>query len=139
MRVVIDTNVLISAFVSTGGYPATAIDLWLAGRFELVTSLWQIEEFRRVSRYDRVKKRLNRVEVGVFVNSLRKNALVLDELPQVEYSPDPDDNPIIAAALAGEAHYLVSGDKQGVQALGQVEGVKVLTVREFVRLFREEG
>ncbi|MEM7737221.1 MAG: hypothetical protein AAF267_15680 [Deinococcota bacterium] len=72
--------------------------------------------------------------MGTFVNDLRRNALVLDTLPRVNYSPDPDDNPIIAAALAGEAQYLVSGDKDDVQALGTVAGVRVLTLQEFMEM-----
>lgn len=52
----------------------------------------------------------------------------------MNYSPDPDDNPIIAAALAGEAQYLVSGDKDDVQALGTVAGVRVLTLQEFMEM-----
>jgi len=135
MRVVVDTNVLISAFMSREGLPFQVVSLWFDGVYELVTSQWQIEEFRRVSNYDHVKVRLNRVRVGTFVNAVRKNALVLGELPDVSYSPDPDDNPIIAAALAGEARYIVSGDKRDVQALGRVKGVQMVTVSEFVTQF----
>ena len=73
--------------------------------------------------------------MGSIVNRLRKYATVLEKLPGVNYSPDPDDNPIIAAALAGNAHYIVSGDKADVQALGTVRGVQIVTVREFVGMF----
>lgn len=121
--------------MSREGLPFQVVSLWFDGAYELVTSQWQIEEFRRVPNYDHVKSRLNRARVGTFVNALRKNALVLDELPEVSYSSDPDDNPIIAAALAGEAHYIVLGDKRDVQALEQVKGVRVVTVREFVAQF----
>ena len=78
-----------------------------------------------MARYDHIKPYLNPVEVGTFVNNVRKNALVFDDLPEVDYSSDPNDNPIIAAALAGEAQYIVSGDKNDVLALGKVKGVKI--------------
>jgi uncharacterized protein len=135
MRVVLATNVLISAFVSPGGFAARVLDLWIEGEYELITSSWQIEEFKRVSRYDRVKKRVEYHEAGTFVNALREHAIVVEDLPNIDISPDPDDNPILATALAGEAQYLVSNDKSDVLDLGAVAGVRILTIREFVELF----
>ena len=109
--------------------------LWSEKRYDLVTSVWQIEELRDVSRRDRIKIRLKAADVGTLVNALRSKALVLDTLPVVNYSPDPDDNNILAAALAAEVQYIVSRDKDDVLALGEVEGVRILTVQEFVSLF----
>lgn len=74
----LDTNVLIAAFISPYGAPARAVKLWIKGDFDLVTSTWQIEEFRHTSRYDRIKERVSPAEIGTFVNILRKNALVLE-------------------------------------------------------------
>jgi uncharacterized protein len=135
MRVVLDTNVLIAAFVSPEGFASRVLDLWVEGEYELVTSAWQIEEFRRVSRYDRVKKRIEPHEVGTFVNALREHAIVIEDLPSIDVSPDPDDNPIIATAIAGAAQYLVLADKRDLLDLETVAGVRILTIREFVGLF----
>jgi uncharacterized protein len=82
-----------------------------------------------------VKKRVEPHEVGTFVNALREHAIVIEDLPSIDVSPDPDDNPIIATALAGGAQYLVSRDKGDVLDLEAVAGVRILTVREFVKLF----
>ena len=62
---------------------------------------------------------------------MKKRAVVLSDLPRVDYSPDPDDNPVIATALAGRASYLVSGDKGELLALGRVQGVRIVTARAF--------
>ncbi len=59
---------------------------------------------------------------------------MLRELPKVDYSPDPDDNPIIAVALTGDAQYIVSGDKGDLLALARVEGVSIVTARDFINL-----
>lgn len=134
MRVVLDTNVLIAAFISPEGTTARVLKLWLNGEFDLVTSERQIEEFRRISRYEHLQPRLKPNEIGTFVNDLRKSAVMPERLPNVDLSPDPDDNHILAAALAGEAQYLVTGDKPDLLALGRVQGVRVLTVREFVEI-----
>lgn len=56
MKVVLDTNVLISALISPHNPPDLILQSWLAGDFELLTSEDQLEEIRRVSRYARVCK-----------------------------------------------------------------------------------
>jgi uncharacterized protein len=132
MRVVLDTTTLISAFISKQGYPYKALDLWFRREYTLVTSTWQIEEFQEVSRRDRIKPLVNSIEVGRFINLLRQKAIVLEELPEVSYSPDPKDNPILAAAIIAQAQYVVSGDKQDMLALEAVKGIPIITVREFV-------
>jgi uncharacterized protein len=135
MRVVLDTNILIAAFISPKGFASRVLDLWIEGEYTLVTSSWQVDEFKRVSRYDRVKKRVEPHEIGTFVNVLRDHAIVIENLPSIDVSPDPDDNPMIATALAGGAQYLVSRDKSDVLNLEIVTGVRILTLREFIELF----
>lgn len=134
MRAVVDTGVLISALISDKSYPYQVLELWLSRSFELVTSEWQLAELRGVSRYGRVAPLVEPHEVGRLVNRLRKRAVVLNSLPRVDYSPDPDDNPLIASALAGKASYLVSGDKGDLLALGKVRGIRIVTARAFVAL-----
>lgn len=139
MRVVLDTNILISALISHNGSPYQCLNLWRNNRFTLVTSQWQIKELRDVTTRADLKPYLKRSEVGAFVNELRRRAVILERLPSVNYSPDPDDNSIIAAAIAAEANYIVSGDKNDVVALSKVEGVLVLTARAFVSLFNRSA
>lgn len=138
MRVVLDTSIFISAFISKTSYPYRAVELWLEKRYELVTSVWQIEEIRTVSRYERIQRVTTPHEIGKLINGLRQRAIVYEDLPNVEYSPDPDDNPIIAAAIAGKASYIVSGDKGDLLALGRVRGISIITARRFVELSVDE-
>jgi uncharacterized protein len=53
-------------------------------------------------------------------------AISVTSLPIVSYSPDPDDNIILATAIAGKANYLVSGDKSDLLKLGVVEDIFIL-------------
>jgi predicted nucleic acid-binding protein len=48
----------------------------------------------------------------------------------VDLSPDPKNSPILAAATAGKADLIVSGDKKHMLALGAVEGIPIVTARE---------
>ena len=132
MRVVLDTGIFISAFMNSEGYPRQAINLWIAKDYDLVTSEWQLDEIRRASRYPQIKKRITAHEMGFLINRLKRRATVLEDIPEVEYSPDPDDNPMIATAIAGKAFYLVSGDKDHLLKLERVEGIDIIKVRDFV-------
>ena len=135
MRVVLDTGIYISFLINPKGAPSQAVNLWLDKAFELVTSEWQLGELRRVSQYERIKPIVTPHEAGAIINKLKRRALVIKDIPDVEYSPDPDDNPIISTAIVGKAFYLVSGDKRDLVALKRVEQVEIIAVREFVTLF----
>lgn len=134
MRVVLDTGILIAALISSDTPPDLIYRAWRKKAFDLITSKWQLEEFRRVSRYPRLRKYLKPSEAGNLVNGLRHQATVLKELPEVQLSPDPDDNPILATAIAGGADYLVTGDKRDLLSLGKVEAVQIVTARRFADL-----
>lgn len=132
MRVVLDTGILIAALITHDTPPDQIYQAWRKKRFELVTSEWQLAEFRRVSRYPRLRKYLSSAEAGNLVNGLRYQAVVLTELPRLDLSPDPDDNPILAMAVASRADYLVSGDKRDLLALKRVEQTRIVTARQFL-------
>ena len=111
MRVALDTNVLLSALLSPRGHADTIYRAWRAARFEVVTSLNQLDELRRASRYPKFKAVLQPHLVGTMVHNLQR-AEVLEHLPQLgtEAADDPFDTFLLAMAVAGEADYLVTGD-----------------------------
>jgi len=114
MRAVLDTNVLLSALISPHGLLDDISHAWLDGRFELVTSSAQLDELRRASRYAKFKSLLQPHRVGKLINNMRR-AIVLDALPQLPEgieTSDPDDAFLLAMALAGNADYLVTGDRR---------------------------
>ncbi len=137
MRVVLDTGILIAALITKGTPPDKIFQAWRKRRFELVTSEWQLEEFRRVSRYPKLRKYLQPIEAGNLVNGLRHQALLLGDLPDVDISADPDDNPLLATAIVGEADYLVSGDKRDVLLLKKVGKTRIITARRFLTILQK--
>jgi putative PIN family toxin of toxin-antitoxin system len=136
MRVVLDTGILIAALITTDSPPALIYQAWRKKRFELITSEWQFDEFRRVSRYPKLRRFLKPAEAGNLVNGLRHQATILDNLPTVERSRDPDDNPVLAMAEASQAQYLVTGDKDDLLALGAIGGTRIVTARQFIETLR---
>lgn len=139
MRVVLDTGILIGALITTGTPPDQIYQAWRRKRFVLVTSHWQLEEFRRASRYEKLSKFIRPVDAGNLVGGLRREALVLSKLPKVDLSKDSEDNPVLAMAIASEAEYLVSGDRRGLLALKKVGGTRIVTAREFLKIMQKRG
>lgn len=134
MRVVLDTNVLLSALISPHGAPDAIYNAWRAARFDLVTSLAQLDELRRVSRYPKLKTILPSHRVGAMVNNMQR-AIVLEHLPNlpdgVEVS-DPNDAFLFTMALAGEADYLVTGDRRaGLLQLSSAGHARIVTPTTF--------
>jgi hypothetical protein len=136
MRVVLDTGILIAALITTDTPPSLIYQAWRKKRFELVTSEWQLDEFRRVSRYSKLRRFLKPVEAGSLVSGLRRQATVLENLPTVEVSPDPHDNPVLAMAKASKAQYLVTGDKRDLLALGSIDDTRIVTARQLIEILR---
>ena len=60
--------------------------------------------------------------------------MIVREIPVVTYSPDPDDNIILATAIAGRADYIVSGDKRDMLALREIDGIRIVTAKNAVGL-----
>jgi uncharacterized protein len=132
MRVVLDTGILIAALITSGTPPDAIYRAWRKKRFELITSEWQLEEFRRVSRYPKLRTYLKSADAGNLVNGLRREATVLALLPTVNLSPDPNDNPVLAMALAARADILVTGDRRDLLALNRIGSTRILSARQFV-------
>lgn len=136
MRVVLDTNILIGALITKGTPPDSLYQAWLRGDIELVTSTAQLTEIDNVLSRPRLQKYVDAAEASVIVHDMGTRALVLDEIPVVNLSPDPKDNPILATAIAGKVDLIISGDKKHILLLKDVEGIPVVTAREALERLR---
>lgn len=131
MRVVLDTNILFSALISPHGAPDTIYRAWRAARFEVVTSKIQLDEIRRASRYPKFQSVLQPARVGAMVNNLQR-AIVLERMTIEIEADDPDDAFLLAMALAGDADYLVTGDRRaGLLQRGHIERTRIVTPAVF--------
>ena len=110
-RLVLDTNVLLSALISPVSPSAEIYALWLNRKIVILTAAEQLDEITRVTRYPKIRALLSPALAGRLVNRLRDVAFVVGPLPVVDRSPDPDDNYLLAIAETGQAHYLVTGDQ----------------------------
>lgn len=131
MRVVLDTNILFSALISPHGAPHAIYRAWRSARFEVVTSRMQLDEIRRASRYPKLQAILQPAKVGVMINNLQR-AVVLESLSIKIEADDPDDSFLLAMAVAGNADYLVTGDRRaGLLQRGRIERSRIVTPTVF--------
>ncbi len=132
MRVILDSNILLSAFFQADSPPNLLVHAWMDGRFDLLSSSEQIEEITRVARYPHVRKLIHSSEIGWLINRLRDRATLLIDLPILDISPDPADNFLFAMAEAGAATHLVTGDKSGVLTFRKHLSTHIVTARQMV-------
>lgn len=136
MRIVVDTTVLVSALLSPSGAPARMLRFWEADSFELVVSEEILAEYVRVLAYPRIAKRLTltRESVEELVGAFRQFATLVepDESLRV-IADDPDDDKVLACAVAGGAEYVVSGDEH-LLSLGEYQGIQILPPAELLVL-----
>jgi len=131
MRVMLDTNVLLCVLISRHGATDTIYRAWLAARFELVTSRHQFGEPRRASRHFKFHAELQLHLLGTMINNLQR-AIVLDRLSCNVEADDPDDAFLVAMAIAGDADYLVTGDRRaGLLQKGNLGRTRILTPANF--------
>ena len=132
MRIVVDTNVLISG-IFFSGTPSVLVDACFAGDLELVVSREILTEYTRVGE-DFSGKKPN-VDFARFMELLVGSALFV-EAPLLDEAmcADPDDDKFIACAISGGAKVIASGDKH-LRAVSGYAGIEVLSPREVVDRF----
>ena len=132
MRLILDTNILVSALLAQNSVPAEILAHWRKGQFTLLCCEEQIGELRRVTRYPKIRERLPQSLAGRLINELRSLSEFISPLPSVDVSPDPWDNYLLAMAEAGGAHYLVTGDKADLLSLTRHGQTQIVTVRQML-------
>jgi putative PIN family toxin of toxin-antitoxin system len=84
----------------------------------------------------KLQRYIDASSAAMLIMELYDQAEIIQNLPLIALSPDPDDDHILAIAIGGEADYLVTGDKRDLLSLGEVQGIPMLTPRQALqRLF----
>lgn len=133
MRVVLDTNILLSALLNSESTPGRVVGAWLQDGFVMVTHAFQLDEIRTVTRRPRFRGRFRPADAGRLVNLIHGNAEFVRRLPLVRRSADPADDFLLAVCEAGDADYLVTGDKAGLLELRTHGRTAIVTARDFSR------
>ena len=113
MKIVLDTNVLLSGLMFPEGAPGRIVAAWAEARFEVALSLDQLGEIARVLKYPKIRRKLGwddgKIESFIKQLYIRAEVIELGSI-SVEVPGDPDDAPILATLAAANADILVTGD-----------------------------
>ena len=138
MRLVLDTNILVSALITKGNPPDMLYQGWQKGAFTLLTSLPQLAELERVVYSPKLQRFIQADSADDMLFLVRQGSEIIVDLPIVSYSADAADNVIIATALKGRADYLVTGDKRDILHLQEADGVRFVTARQMLDIIAEQ-
>jgi putative PIN family toxin of toxin-antitoxin system len=132
MRVVLDTNIFISAVL--GGKLGVIIDEWKAGKFKLIVTDSIAHEYLDV--INRPKFRIPKDEIVAATDYLLRIAeFVTPEEEILVIVADPTDNKFLEAALAGKVNYIVSGDNHLLD-IGSFRDIPIIPARKFIDLLK---
>lgn len=128
MRVVIDTNIIVSGYL--GGALEVLIVAWKSGKFTLIVSDAIANEYHTILK--RPKFKIERTELDDFSALLLDKAEFVIPLETVNaILADPTDNKFLEAAVAGKVNFIVSGDGHLLE-LKSFREIPIITAREFI-------
>lgn len=133
MRIVIDTNVLISAIFWTGK-PKQLLNHVRRQKITFVTSNQLLDELRQILVRQDKPFHLQDNEADQVVEALTGCAEVVESHSQLTVCHDEMDNRVIACAIDGKAEYIVTGDLH-LLGLRSYQSVKIMTVSDFLSHF----
>jgi hypothetical protein len=129
MRVVLDTNVLVSALIR-GGKPRKLLNGLLGSEHGLIISESIIEEFSRVAADEKIRNYVNEDDVVAFLQTLIVKATFVPLRLRVRVFNNADDD-VLSTAKEGDAELIVTGDRH-MLALKRLGRVKILTVEQAI-------
>lgn len=142
LKAVLDTSILVSAFLRQSGINARVLQ-----HGKELYHLYLLEEIleetsRVLLTYDRIRKKYHYSdeEVVEFLQTLIMTATkVLERLPKIEViKEDPKDNHVLACGLKGKADYIVSKDDH-LRDLEEYQGIKIVSSQEFLPILKKLG
>jgi uncharacterized protein len=131
LRLVLDTNTVVSALL-WGGTPAKLVDAAQNKELALFCSLTLQHELLGVLQRGKFIKNLEarKLKVEDLLNGYKTLCQLVEPLPIARTSIDPDDDEVLATALAARAHLIVSGDRKHLLILKQFAGIPIVTAAE---------
>ena len=125
MRVVLDTNVLVSALIKSGR-PRSFLKAMLRPDHALILSEPIIEEFSRVTADEKIKRYADDEAVAEYLRVLLSKAVFVRPRSRVRVFNNPDDN-ALSTAKEGDADFIVTGDRHMLE-LKEFKRIKIVTV-----------
>lgn len=143
-RVVLDTNLVISAILSPEGKPAAILRMVLNGELDFVLSPALVEEISLVLNYDKIRRLLAKhsitpQKIKATLRKIVKTAIVVSGKTKVHrIDKDPSDNMLLSCAIEGKADFIISGDHH-LTDLISFEGIHIVNPDVFLKFMKKQS
>ena len=134
MKIVLDTNVLVSGFLWKGNESKIIIKC-IEGKLKNYTSLDILEEFERVLAYEKFQLTSREIE-GLISKVIFFSIIIIPEIKVHIIKEDLTDNIFLECALAGSVNYIVSGDNHLLK-LKDFKNMKIVKAKELLKIIGE--
>lgn len=134
MKVVLDTNVIISGLLASDGPPGEIIHLWIDDKLTVILSQALIEEYLEVisrPKFKNIGTLLERHEVLINLIEQNRTVFVSPKESLAVIHDDPEDNRVLECAAEGAAEFIISGDSH-LLGLKEYCGIQIVTPAEFL-------
>ncbi len=127
MKIVVDTNVLISG-IFFGGFPKKILSASVEGKIRACASMEILNEYQEIVQ-EMVQRKQGHIDISI-LNPLIQSMEIIEPVSQIEICRDPDDDKFINCARDAHAMYIVSGDKD-LLVIQQFENISIVTAKDF--------
>jgi len=135
MKVVLDTNVVVSGLLSPFNAPGEIMRMVASGALKLCYDARILSEYQSILLCQRFS--FDRTHIEDLLQQIQTCGYLTTGKPLAERLPDPDDEPFLEVALRGEAQYLVTGKMRHYPAKKQ-QGIQIVSPREFLEIYRKK-
>jgi putative PIN family toxin of toxin-antitoxin system len=137
MRIVVDTNVIVSALLSPNGRANWTLVYLAQGKYVFLYSQSSLDEIVDVLSRPRTNRGLiKESDVREVMELLKFRGEEVFLMTPIRVCDDPDDDKFLAIAVDGKADYIVSGDKKHLLSLNPFQGIPIISVTDFLELLR---
>lgn len=139
IRVVIDTNPLVAAFINPRGYPARIISAWREGEFQIIVSPTILKEYERVFFFPDIRKmsKLGDAEIYDLLALLTANTIVVPGVLDLRVvKQDPSDDKFFIAAVEGNSEYIITKEQRW-KKLKTYRGIRIVSPSKFYEILKK--
>ncbi len=133
MRIVIDTNVLISG-VFFGGFPRKILSAVVGQKITACATAEIISEYEEIV-HEMITKKQGHINKAI-LSPLIRTMEIIEPITHVEICRDPDDNKFLECAKDSHALYIISGDKD-LLVIRQFGNIQIVTAKDFCQKYQE--
>ena len=136
MKIVLDTNVLVSGLLTPFGSSAEIVRMVFSGELLLYIDARILSEYQDV--FHRPKFKFNKDQIGILIDFIKQYGQFISSSPLRNRLPNPDDEPFLEVAIAGRVRSLVTGNTAHYPSQLR-EGIDIFSPSEFIEFYRKQN